>query len=92
MRDRSTMRHRRTHDIAMTEADIRRLSRGLDEGAVVILFARDGTRYIGCPLALRMETTYGRLVGEVVMQLEDGTKEPVDFGEIIQVCGGNCHA
>lgn len=74
----------------MTEADIRRLSRGLDERAVVVLFARGGTRYVGSPLALRMETAYGRLVGEVVMRLEDGTNELVDFGEIIQVCAPHC--
>ena len=76
----------------MTETDIRRLSRGLDTRAIVVLFARDGTTYVGTPVALRIDTAYGRLVGEVVMQLEDGTKELVDFGEIVQVCAGECDA
>lgn len=75
----------------MTEADIRRLSYGVNEQAVVVLFTRAGTKYVGSPLVLRMETAYGRLVGEVVMQLEDGTKELVDFGEIVQVSAGNRH-
>lgn len=73
----------------MTEADIRRLSRSMKNAETVALLTRDGTTYIGCPLVLRIASAHGRLVGEIVMRLSDGTKELVDFGEVIQVRIGN---
>ena len=72
----------------MTDADVRRLSRSLKDGATVVVLTRDGSTYAGCPVKLRIETACGRLVGEVVMRLSRGTAELVDFGEIVQVRAG----
>ena len=72
----------------MTDADVRRLSRSLKEGATVVVLTRDGSTYAGAPVTLRIDTAYGRLVGEVVMRLSRGAMELVDFGEIVQVNAG----
>lgn len=70
---------------SMTEADIRRLSRSMKEGAIVALITRDGTTHIGCPLVLRIASADERLIGEVAMRLKDGTNEVVEFGQIVHV-------
>lgn len=69
----------------MTNVDVRPLSSSLENGTIVTVFTRGGITYAGSPVALRIDTAYGRLGGEVVMRLSPGTMELIDFGEIVQV-------